>query len=70
MAATIAIATGYDNVRQKETHRLGCRSAQAQANTWRTFTTAYVNSDGSGYVLVQRGGKTIHTYSFGPEGDE
>lgn len=67
MAKTIAIATGTDTNRQKETYRLGSQSAQAQANTWRTFATAYVNADGSGYVFVQRDGHTLHSYTFGPE---
>ena len=67
MAATIAKAFGYDTSRCKETHRLGSRSSEAQANTWRTFSTTHINSDGSGYCQVVREGKTIHSFSWGPE---
>jgi hypothetical protein len=67
MANCIAICTGIDNSRQKEDRRLGAYAAQAQANTWRTFTTCYVNKDGSGYVIVSRNGETLHKYEFGPE---
>ena len=67
MAATIAKATGYDNTRTKETHRLGHRSAKAEANTWRTFCTSFVAADGSGYVEVTRDGKTLHRFDFGQE---
>lgn len=67
MANTIAIATGMDNHRQKEAHRLGHYASQAQANTWRTFTSCYVQADGSGYVLVRRDGETLHKFEFGPE---
>jgi len=67
MANTIAKAYGSDSTRVKETHRLGSRSAMGEANTWRTFTTCFVASDGSGYVRVIRDGKVIHEYQFGPE---
>lgn len=67
MAATIAIAYGNDRSRTKETHRLGHESSTVHANTWRTFTTAHVCKDGSGYVSVERNGQVIHTFEFGPE---
>ncbi len=67
MAATIAIATGYDASRAKEIHRLGSVGARARANTWRTFTTAYVQADGSGYIEVERDGEVIHRFDFGSE---
>lgn len=68
MANTIAIATGTDkNGRQKETHRLGSHNAMAQANTWRTYATVYVQADGSGYALVIRNGQTLSKFEFGPE---
>jgi hypothetical protein len=67
MAKTIAIATGYDATRQKETQRLGSNAATARANTWHTFTTCHVDADGSGYVLVKRGTETLHRFEFGPE---
>jgi hypothetical protein len=70
MAATIAKAIGHDSGRSKETHRLGSQSSQVHANTWRTFTTAIVNRDGSGYVEVRRDNRILHTFEFGPEGDE
>lgn len=67
MAKTIAEATGYDTTRQKVTHRLGSQAAEARAATWRTFATAYVKADGSGYVLVQRNSQTLHKYEFDSE---
>ena len=67
MANCIAHCTGYDRTRTKEAHRLGSVGAKAQANTWHTFTTCEINSDGSGLVKVERHGKTIHEFSFGPE---
>ena len=68
MANTIAEAIGYDNTRRKETHRLGSRAAEVRAATWKTFATAVVNADGSGYVEVRRDGKTLHRFEFEPEG--
>ena len=67
MAATIAIARGLDNKREKEVHRLGSRAASASANTWRTFTTTTVFSDGSGSIVVTRDGEILHRFEFGPE---
>ena len=69
MAATIAIARGYDSSRIKEVHRLGSRHSAAEANTWRTFTYAGVNADGSGMVRVMRDGIEIHRFEFGPESE-
>ena len=69
MSATIANAYGYDNIRTKETHRLGSQAAQAEANTWRTFTTCYVNRDGVGHIEVKRDGKTLHYFSFEKESE-
>ena len=71
MAATIAIATGYDKSgRIKRTTRLGSEAAAGEANTWRTFAEASVLADGSGMVRVIRDGRTIHRFEFGPEGQE
>lgn len=68
MAKTIAICTGIDmSGRQKQVTRLGSYAAEAQANTWKTFTTCCVWKDGSGYVSVQRDGVTLHTFRFGVE---
>lgn len=67
MANTIARAIGYDKRRRKETHRLGSEEARGEANTWRTFATAVVSKDGSGYVSVQRDGEKLCLFSFGPE---
>ena len=67
MAKTIAIASGEDTSRTKTVHRLGSRSATGHANTWRTFTTASVNADGSGSVTVKRDGKVLHYFSFDAE---
>lgn len=54
MAATIARAIGRSAENTTETTRLGPASAEAQANTFKTFTTAVVNADGSGSVQVER----------------
>jgi len=70
MAATIAKATGRDTSRVKETRRLGSVSSYVEANTWRTFTSAFVHRDGSGYVEVTRDGKTLCRFNFGPEAKE
>lgn len=69
MAATIARAQGFtkDGIGNKEVTRLGHGGAMAQANTWRTFTTAGIGADGSGYVQVRRDGVEIHRFDFGPE---
>ena len=67
MAKTIAIATGWDKSRKKETHRLGAVSSEGQANTWRTFTKCYVEADGSCMVSIIRDGKCLIARSFGPE---
>lgn len=71
MAATIAYCTGYDSSREKTEHRLGSQAAEGRAATWRTEAVAYVDRDGSGYVLVRnlRSGETIHRYEFGPESE-
>lgn len=69
MAATIAIARGFDSGRIKETHRLGSELSVAEANTWRTFVKCSVNRDGSGYVTVTRDHKEIHRFNFGPENE-
>lgn len=70
MAATIAKCIGYDKVREKTEHRLGSEASEGQANTHRTFVTAYVRRDGSGYVKVVQDGNTIHAHDFGPEGGD
>jgi len=67
MAATIATATGRDRARVKEGHRLGSESARGEAATWRTFATAFVRKDGSGYIELRRDQKLIHSFEFGPE---
>ena len=67
MAATIAKANGWDKTRIKSVHRLGSISAEVQAATWRTFAWATVFADGHGSLEVTRDGKTLHTFTFGPE---
>lgn len=67
MAATIATATGHDTSRSKTSHRLGSQSASVEAATWRTFASAHVARDGSGYVEVKQNGNLIHSFRFGPE---
>ena len=70
MAETIAYAAGYTKhgqLQSRRVSRLGHGAAMAQANTWHTFTTTYVNADGSGYVNITRDGKTIHHLEFHAE---
>jgi hypothetical protein len=72
MAATIGYIVGFskDGKRQaSQASRLGHGAVMANANTWRTFSTAHVNADGSGYVTVARDGKTIHHFTFESEGE-
>lgn len=59
MAATIARAIGRsqrsDGTKvETEGTRLGHQESEAQANTYRTFTTAVVRKDGSGFIRVER----------------
>lgn len=68
MATTIAKAIGFNNVLVKSTYRLGRVRAEAEANTWRTFTHCSVHRSGSGYVRVIRDGKLLHEFTFGEEG--
>lgn len=72
MAATIARAIGKSAETTTEAVRLGPESAEAQANTFKTFTTAKIKADGSGSIEVQRtkGDGTrvvIGRMEFGPE---
>jgi hypothetical protein len=67
MANTIAKATGVDANRTKETHRLGSKYAQAEANTWKTFTTVRTYADGSGWFEVRQNGVKIHEFAWGAE---
>lgn len=67
MAATIANCIGYDKSRIKEDHRLGSEASEGAASTWHTSARAFVRKDGSGYVRVERNGKEIHRFTFGPE---
>lgn len=70
MANTIARCTGIDGTgRTKEASRLGSRSASGEANTWKTFTKCFINSDGSGYVEVKRDGNVLHRFDFGSENE-
>ncbi len=67
MANTIAKAYGNDKSGRKETHRVGSQSSTAEANTWQTFSSTHVNSDGSGRFELRRDDKVIHSYKWGPE---
>ncbi len=70
MAATIARAQGFTKDGIPMAHavtRLGGGAAKANADTWRTFVTAYVRADGSGSVEVMRDGKLLHTFGFDAE---
>mgnify|MGYP001581698666 CR=1 FL=1 len=73
MAVTIAYAVGFNKQGERQNEqvsRLGHGAAMANANTWRTFATAHVNADGSGYITVARNGKTLHYFAFDAEGIE
>jgi len=76
MANTIARIIRERPYNQPEVHRLGSQEAHVEANTWRTFTTAHVNRDGSGFVRVTRtrgygdSDEVLHYFSFGPENKE
>ena len=65
MAGNIARAIAVGVNVQNEASRLGTVSAEAQANTFKTFTTCVVKADGSGFVKVVReiGGKRIQLVS-------
>ena len=67
MAKTLARCIGYDINRSKKVQRLGSLASKAEANTWNTFTTCYVDKSGRGYIEVKRDGKTLHRFDFGPE---
>jgi hypothetical protein len=70
MAATIARAQGFTKAgyaKASEATRLGPGFSHAEANTWRTFSTASIRADGSGYVEVRRDGVTIHRFEFAAE---
>ena len=70
MAATIARAVGFNkrgSQQAGQTSRLGHGSAKAEASTWRTFFTAFVRADGSGYVEVRRDGVLVHNFEIDEE---
>lgn len=67
MAKTIAKATGLDESRSKEVHRLGSRASKAEANTWRTFSEIHMNADGSGYFRLFRDGIIMKYYKWDTE---
>lgn len=68
MANTIAICRGVHRTRVTEASRLGSESAQAEANTWHTFSRTTMHADGSGAFQVTRDGRVLHRYAWGPEG--
>ena len=67
MAATIARAWGHDKSRVKEVHRLGSEYSVVEAATWNTFAMVRVDRDGAGWVEVKQNGKSIHSFTWGPE---
>lgn len=54
MAATIAHAYGRGKNSESHASRLGHESSKAQAATFKTFATAEIEKDGSGYVQIER----------------
>jgi len=68
MANTIAKCFGIGATKtSKEAHRCGSNAAHAEAATWRTFATAHVLANGSGYVEIKRDGVVLHRFDFGAE---
>lgn len=68
MAATRGILTPENKSGPKPSvSRLGHAGMVARADTYRTFTRAYVAADGSGYVVVWRDGQELHHFDFGAE---
>lgn len=67
MAATRAVAYGYDKSRTKERSTLGSEAVITSAATWNTFVTAHVRKDGSGYVTVKQDGKLLLDFRFDKE---
>jgi hypothetical protein len=68
MANCIAKASAsYPGRSTSQISRQGSISALGEANTWRTFTRAYVTKDGSGNVSVIRDGAVIHSFDFPAE---
>jgi hypothetical protein len=73
MAATIARAFGFNESSCTDASRLGTVRAAAEANTRNTFTTAKVNADGSGEIMIERTGRItgkrfpVLTVKFGAE---
>lgn len=76
MAATIAFAVGRDKRGEgtavKECSRLGSESAEARAQTFKTFTICGVKADGSGYVRIERviDGKRVALASISFDAEE
>lgn len=70
MAATRGTVQGFTKdgrAQNGQLSRLGHGEMIARADTWRTFATAHVFSDGSGYIEVKRDGTELHRFDFGPE---
>ena len=65
---TRARCHGYDSSRVKSDHKLGSKTARAEANTFRTFAEVCTHADGSGCVSVIRDGQTLHHFAYGPDG--
>jgi len=69
-AATIARATGADSNKGDPQARQSVEQGRrAEANTYETFATAFVQRDGSGHVEVRRRSQVFH-FTFGPETGE
>ena len=75
MAVAYAVGFSKQGERQNsQVSRIGHGAAMANANTWRTFATAWINADGSGYIEVARKGegpgsaaKTLYHFAFDAE---
>lgn len=68
MEATQAVAIGHHGtVSTPKSTRLGNDSAEAQANTNKTFATVIMRKNGSGYLKVKRNGELIVCETWGKE---
>lgn len=70
MDETIAVAIGRCPGRESKLTKLGSQSAEGQANTFRTFATAFTRADGGGHSSIHRDGALIASVQFHPEDEK
>lgn len=64
MAECMGVLT---NEKNKASSRLGRKFIRAEANTWKTFASAVIFADGSGFVKVMRGNEILGLCKFEKE---